>query len=607
HLSGRQLSGGLGQLFQRIHSANSPTVTYVAGQRFRADGARIGGEFIIDAVPDSVSAKPRVTTLKDGGYVVVWEHDTSGPILTTEKEIWARVFDADGGARSGRFRVDTASSTDAVLPDVAARADGGFQVSWGIASGTRTFDDVRVRSFDANGRALTPDNRMNTVYHDFDQIHARTAELSNGGTVAIWGAEAYRPAGQIGGNGIRGSVFGPDGRVIRADFHLADTIGMTGNETNYGYDVVGLKGGGFALTAIEHSSDVPGGSFRFGKFLLLSLFDNGGRPVAVNLPVVETRQIIFDAALTQLATGEIVATWTQYSDARGEFGRDVMARIMSSDGRPLSPVFEVGIDRGNHDSQEAVEIAALAGGGFVITYDSDSIDADGEGIAMRIFGRGTARDDVLKVDVSGMMAGMGGHDRITGDGRANRIWGGEGNDSIWGGGGHDRLDGGRGNDRLLGQAGNDTLIGGAGADTLNGGRGRDRLDGGAGNDLLRGGDGADTLIGGAGRDRMEGGAGADVFLFRSAADSGPGARADVIADFRRGADRISLQQIDADADRAGDQAFLWGGTRAVAHGVWHAKVAGGLRVAVDADGDGRADMHILLEGISALSAGDFIL
>ena len=51
----------------------------------------------------------------------------------------------------------------------------------------------------------------------------------------------------------------------------------------------------------------------------------------------------------------------QSGAAPGEVGRDVMARIMSADGRPLSPVFEVGIDADAYDEQEHVEIAALAG------------------------------------------------------------------------------------------------------------------------------------------------------------------------------------------------------------------------------------------------------
>ena len=131
--------------------------------------------------------------------------------------------------------------------------------------------------------------------------------------------------------------------------------------------------------------------------------------------------------------------------------------------------------------------------------------------------------------------------------------------------------GGAGDDVLTGNAAGNGLQGRQGADLLIGATGRDLLLGGAGADTLSGGGGADVLRGGPGRDRLAGGWGDDRFVFADAADSQSGAGAcDVIraaggAAAFQGAgapagDRIDVSEIDADADAAGDQGFVFGGT-----------------------------------------------
>nr|WP_281417351.1 calcium-binding protein [Gemmobacter fulvus] len=124
--------------------------------------------------------------------------------------------------------------------------------------------------------------------------------------------------------------------------------------------------------------------------------------------------------------------------------------------------------------------------------------------------------------------------RLVGNAATNALDGRGGNDTIIGGGGSDAVIGGTGNDSISGDAGNDTLSGQNGIDVLTGGAGADVLGGGAGNDLLNGGSGRDKLSGDTGSDTLIGGGELDVFVF--AGKFG----ADVITDFRNGADVIDL-------------------------------------------------------------------
>lgn len=202
-----------------------------------------------------------------------------------------------------------------------------------------------------------------------------------------------------------------------------------------------------------------------------------------------------------------------------------------------------------------------------------------------------------------------GADRGRGTGLGDSVAMGGGDDWLDGAGGRDSLAGEAGNDTLLGGAGADTLAGGAGDDLLDGGTGNDRLAGAAGADRLRGGEGNDVLTGGAGADRLWGGAGADRFIFASSLESAPGSH-DVIYDFTAGQDRLDLHLIDANATRAGNQAFRFLGTAAFGHQAGELRLVLGNGFAVlegDTNGDGRADLTIRLSGLSALEAADIWL
>lgn len=234
-----------------------------------------------------------------------------------------------------------------------------------------------------------------------------------------------------------------------------------------------------------------------------------------------------------------------------------------------------------------------------------------------------------------VMRGVDGNEGLDGRGGRDLLLGGAGNDVLEGADGGDQLRGGAGDDRLNGGAGTDVAsyvqaragvtvrldlataqaTGGSGTDTLiavealTGSDHADRLTGSAGANTLRGGAGEDVLTGGGGRDLLVGGEDADRFVFLSASDSA-GRHADRIADFLAGQDRIDLSAVDADANATGDQAFAFIGAAGFSRTAGELRIqaeGGDLLVAADIDGDGRADLRILLTGGSVLEAGDFLL
>jgi Ca2+-binding RTX toxin-like protein len=156
----------------------------------------------------------------------------------------------------------------------------------------------------------------------------------------------------------------------------------------------------------------------------------------------------------------------------------------------------------------------------------------------------------------------------------------------------------------LGNSAGNTVNGGDGVDQIRGSQMVDAINGDGGNDKIMGLGGADVLTGGAGNDQ---------FRYYSAADSGLGANADRITDFVIAGDRINFALIDADAATAGDQAFAFIGTGAFATTgigqVRYTNSGADLVVQADVNGDGIADMEIILQGLNGqmLTGADFIL
>ena len=149
--------------------------------------------------------------------------------------------------------------------------------------------------------------------------------------------------------------------------------------------------------------------------------------------------------------------------------------------------------------------------------------------------------------------------------------------------------------------------------SINAGDGTDQIRGGNLADTINGDGGNDKIMGLGGADILSGGAGSDQFRILFAADSGLGSAADRILDFSNGVDKLDFRLLDTDPALAGRQALSFIGTAAFATNgsaqVRYGDVGADTRVEIDLNGDGSADMHILLVGHAgqALSGTDFLL
>ncbi len=271
----------------------------------------------------------------------------------------------------------------------------------------------------------------------------------------------------------------------------------------------------------------------------------------------------------------------------------------------------------------------FGGAGSDFLYGGGGLDVlEGNGSDDFLFG-GAGRDTLSGSLGSDELVGGGGADTILGAQSRDTAYGGGGRDEIYGGGASDLLFGGKDADEVFGGNGDDQMFGDAGADVLRGGANADFIFGGGGGDGLYGGRGADILFGGGGQDAMEGGTGRDVFTWLSVRDSGAAFRnADVIFDFTRGEDKLNLAllevglttqnaidsalsgdfpEIDADGkivEFIGRSDFTGDGRTAEVR--WTMSSEGAM-AEVDFNGNGSANMSVVLRGVTSLNADDFFL
>lgn len=167
-------------------------------------------------------------------------------------------------------------------------------------------------------------------------------------------------------------------------------------------------------------------------------------------------------------------------------------------------------------------------------------------------------------------------------------------------------EGGRGDDLINGNNAQNVLEGLNGGDRIYGRGGADDISGGAGRDALFGGAGDDDLTGGGGRDALYGGAGGDHFLFLAVGAGGK--EIDRILDLDAG-DTVDLSAIDADATTNANDAFILVNTFTNTAGqglLSYDEARDRTLLLLDDDGDGRADLKLVMDGDQS-GFGGFVL
>jgi hypothetical protein len=98
----------------------------IGGQRFASSGARLAGEFQVNAYTYDIHERARVASSSSGAFVVAWMNPSEG----SGDGIFGRSFDSTGAADGTDFQVNAFTVGGQYRPLIAANAAGAFIVTW---------------------------------------------------------------------------------------------------------------------------------------------------------------------------------------------------------------------------------------------------------------------------------------------------------------------------------------------------------------------------------------------------------------------------------------------------------------------------------------------
>ncbi len=202
-----------------------------------------------------------------------------------------------------------------------------------------------------------PQSRVNEARAGIQAVSS-SAALEDGGYVLIWAS--------LPGTGylFKGQRYDSNGDAVGSEFQVASLA--TSNQSSF-TSTTGLQDGGF-IVAWENGHNATDGS---GSAVQAQRFDSSGQPAGAAFVVNElTTGNQNGVALTTLADGSFVATWTTNQPASGGTLNEVKGRLFDSSGAALGSEFLVNTTTvGN---QTGSSLAALQTGGFLATWLSGS-------------------------------------------------------------------------------------------------------------------------------------------------------------------------------------------------------------------------------------------
>ena len=375
----------------------------VFGQRFDAEGDAVGGEFPLDATRTYGEQRyPFLAAGADGSLIAVWQgHDPASDGYWGDGSGWGVFgtrFNLDAqpaAATGGESQVNTKSAHDQSGADIATLADGSYVVVWRSAPSRGTGDissnGVFAQRYDASGQPIGSEFTVNSTLTG-DQTNPQVVGLPGGGYVVVW----QSGQGDGSGYGIFAQRFDAAGATVGTEFQ----VNSSGSGNQYDAQITALTGanaGGFVVTWHQDNGQVEA-----------RVFDAAGNAVGADFTVnqqiprlngSDSNEYLPSIAAT--ADGGFVIVWRDNEDGNGigvfgqRYGVDLGGGTVTPlggtqpDGSAAAGNFRVNLE--TYGNQYDPKILGLAGGGFVVVFQSDYADSSGAALAAQIYNAAGAR------------------------------------------------------------------------------------------------------------------------------------------------------------------------------------------------------------------------
>jgi hypothetical protein len=267
----------------------------INARRFSSAGAPQGLDFLVNTSTTNNQGLPDVASDASGNFVVVWQSDRQDSPYTYG--VFGRLYDSAGVPRGPEFQVNTHTTGRQIRPSVAMDAAGRFVVVWASDDQDGSSTGIFGQLFDASGVRVGPEFPVNS-YVDQSQFRPSVASDASGNFVVTWWSQLPGAT-----TGIRAQRFNAAGSAVGGEFQVDANLGGA-----TGYNEVSADASGNFVVAWGVS---PAGNPEvFGR-----RYDATGVPEGPEFLVTSYTTGYQTAPTVAVDAAKFVVAWT-------DFGRD---------------------------------------------------------------------------------------------------------------------------------------------------------------------------------------------------------------------------------------------------------------------------------------------
>ncbi len=337
-------------------SGNNPievTVTVTNGDLSLSQ--QVASEFQVNTYSTSDQQLPNVAVAPGGNYVVVWQsngQDGAG------FGIFAQQFNSVGQPMGAEFQVNNTFAGNQESPVVAISASGQFAVAWQSAGQDGSGDGIYARVYDASGLPLGDEFLVNANTENH-QTNPSIAMDDAGNFVVAWESDAQD------GNalGVFAQQFDSAGVANGPEFQVNTVV--AGNQRN-------------AAVAMDADGDfiiVWQGKDISGEGILAQRYDAAGITIGDEFLVATVtlgNQMVPEVAMDD--SGNFMVVW-QSANEDGS-GESVVGRLYDNAGVPQGA--NIRVTTTTAGNQTSPSVAMSGSGEFFVSWQS--ADDNGQGI-----------------------------------------------------------------------------------------------------------------------------------------------------------------------------------------------------------------------------------
>jgi len=326
---------------------------------------KIGSEFAVNSTTTGRQTPGGVTVLSNGSFVVSW-YDTSGAGADTSgSALRAQIFDGDGDEVGSEFQLNTTASGDQYHDRVTALGDGRFVATW---------TDESATGGDTSASAV----RGQVFDSDGDKVGSEFLVNSTTSNSQQWPRSTLLANGNVlvTWDDYSQSSGDTSGAAVRGRIFDADgdavvsefVVNTTTSQAQTHSAPAALAGGGFVVVYNDLSQS---GGDTSDYALRAQRFDSSGSEVGSEILVnTTTTNAQSESSAAGLAGGGFVVVWDDQSV--GAWSRDVKGQVFDSSGAKVGGEFTVNTTTA--DAQTHTQVAALPTGGFVVVWSDAHFD-----------------------------------------------------------------------------------------------------------------------------------------------------------------------------------------------------------------------------------------